>query len=384
MTLEEGAHAIGLKDAFGLSAAQRLTAMELGDDEPTRTLLLKMAKAYRRSLLVFYLDEPPRKGDRGQDFRTVQGAGQFTPELDALIRDIRSRQNLIRSMLDDSEGDTLPFVGSAKMETPAKELAAIIAKQIGCSLPDFQARENVDQAFAYLREKIEAAGVFVLLLGNLGSHHTNIPAEVFRGFAVSDAIAPLVVINDQDARQAWSFTALHELAHLWLGATGVSGSDAESAVERYCNDVASQILLPASELAAFGRNLPVRPDDAFAQISTFAERFKISRAMVSYGLFRAGFISRELWTELTTRFREEWLSSKARQAEKQKTGGPSYYVVRRHHMGAALLDLVRRSLGEGSTTYTKAGQVLGVKPRNVGPLLFPDSTRGPSAVRGAR
>jgi len=33
---------------------------------------------------------------------------------------------------------------------------------------------------------------------------------------------PFIVINDQDARAAWSFTALHEVAHLGLGTTGVS------------------------------------------------------------------------------------------------------------------------------------------------------------------
>jgi hypothetical protein len=50
--------------------------------------------------------------------------------------------------------------------------------------------------------------------------------------------------------------------------------------------------------------------------------------------------------------------------------------VRRHRVGSALLGLVRRSLDDGTITYTKAGRVLGVKPRNVEPLL--------SVMRGAR
>jgi Zn-dependent peptidase ImmA (M78 family) len=102
-----------------------------------------------------------------------------------------------------------------------------------------------------LRAQFEAAGVFVLLLGNLGSHHSNIPLETFRGFAIADPLAPVIAINEQDARTAWSFRSLHELVHLWLGTPGVSGTDPAAQIEQYCNDVAGEILLPAIELQDF-------------------------------------------------------------------------------------------------------------------------------------
>jgi hypothetical protein len=40
------------------------------------------------------------------------------------------------------------------------------------------------------------------------------PVDVLRGFAIADPTAPFIVINDQDARPAWAFTAVHDLAHL--------------------------------------------------------------------------------------------------------------------------------------------------------------------------
>ena len=40
-----------------LAPEQRLAQLESGDEQPTRALLLKMAKQYRRSLLIFYLSE---------------------------------------------------------------------------------------------------------------------------------------------------------------------------------------------------------------------------------------------------------------------------------------------------------------------------------------
>lgn len=376
LSLEDAARAIGLKSAYGETGPERLAKIE-GEGDPPRPLLLKMARAYRRPLLVFYLSHPPKAGDRGQDFRTLPGEERYNPELDALIRDIKSRQGLVRSILEDEEAAPVAFVGSAKMDLPVGVLARRIAENIKFSLNAYRAEKTADAAFAYLRGQIEAAGVFVLLLGNLGSYHTNIPLEIFRGFAVADPLAPMIVINDQDARTAWSFTALHEVVHLWLGNTGVSGADVSAQIEQYCNDVAGEILLPAAEIKDFPR--PVAFEAAAHAISEFAGVRRVSRSMVAYKLFRAGKIQRPMWIELTDHFRKAWLAQKQLQAEKQKAaeGGPNYYIVKRHRVGDALLGLMRRALDEGTTTYTKAGRVLGVKPTNVEPLLASGPIRGP-------
>ena len=103
LSLEDAAQAIGLKEARGHTGAERLASLENGTEEPTRTVLVKMAHSYRRSLLIFYLSAPPRTGDRGKDFRTIPGIERFNPDLDALIRDINARQDLVRSMLQDNE-----------------------------------------------------------------------------------------------------------------------------------------------------------------------------------------------------------------------------------------------------------------------------------------
>src|SRR5690606_25240576 len=102
--------------------------------------------------------------------------------------------------------------------------------------------------FAYLREQAERAGVYVLLIGNLGSHHTSLDVEMFRGFALADEVAPFIVINDQDSEKAWAFTLLHELCHICLGQTVVSGTSAANAVEQFCNDVAGRFFLPRDEV----------------------------------------------------------------------------------------------------------------------------------------
>ena len=83
LTLEEASKKLGINQARGVSAVDRLAALESGNDDPTRPLLTRMAKQYRRPLLTFYMSAPPLKGDRGQDFRTL-------PE-DYSVQELRTR-----------------------------------------------------------------------------------------------------------------------------------------------------------------------------------------------------------------------------------------------------------------------------------------------------
>jgi len=262
------------------------------------------------------------------------------------------------------------YVASVTTNVPPAELAQRITERLGLSLADFRQKANVQSAFGYLREKIEASGTFVLLLGNLGSYHTNIPSGVFRGYAIADLIAPLIVVNDQDAQVAWAFTSLHELTHLWLGTTGVSGGNADTQLEAYCNSVAGEILLPDQEMNELHFLRRASLQVTIAAIAEFANSRKISRPMVAYKLLRVNVITRARWQELDRYYGDEWTTAQARERIGDKDeGGPNYYVVKRHRLGRALLGLVEASLAEGFLTHTKAGQVLGVKPRNVDPLI---------------
>lgn len=241
LSLEEAGAAVGIGPARGKTSAERLDQIERGQRSPSRPLLLKLAKAYRRSLLIFYLQTPPAKGDRGRDFRTLPDspAPQLNAWVDALIRDIKGRQALVRTLLEEEEAPLRSFVGSATTKLDARNLASRIADEIDFALPDYRRERDIGGAISYLRQKVENAGIFVILVGNLGNHHTAIPVEVFRGFAIADPIAPFIVVNDRDAKPAWAFTIFHELAHLWLGQTGISGERAGSSTEQYCNDVQS-------------------------------------------------------------------------------------------------------------------------------------------------
>jgi transcriptional regulator with XRE-family HTH domain len=244
---------------LGMSSRERLETLERGQLDPTRRQLVLMSEKYHRPLLTFYLPQPPSPADRGRDFRTVFPDRPPGTEalLDALLRDVLARQGLVRAALEEAEEDQpLAYVGSARMQDGIDAIANSMREVLEVSLDEFRRQRSAADAFKALRGGAEAAGVFVLLVGNLGSYHTDVDAQVFRGFSLADPVAPFVVVNENDSRAAWSFTLLHELAHIWLGETGVSGYEGAAEIERFCDRVAARFLLHPAELGEIQQRMP--------------------------------------------------------------------------------------------------------------------------------
>lgn len=370
LTLEDAVGKLAIKDAKGTIATDRLRAFETGETAPTRALLSRMAKQYRRPLLTFYLAQPPRRGNWGRDFRAPAADRSARDEalLDALVRNVQARQGLLRSAMLDDDDDLGPltFPGSATIDTSVEELVDSIRDALGLQLSNLRAARNPDDAFRLLRSHVERAGVFVLVLGDLGSYHTELSVEVFRGFALADEFAPFVVVNPRDSAAARCFTLLHELVHLWLGEPGISGGDPLDPVEAFCNNVASRFLLPDEELATLREPEDEDLQDWAASITTFAGSRNVSSSMVAYRLHRRGVLDRETWLALSGLFRSRWLEGRKRQRQQRagRDGGPAYAVLVRHSLGGGLVELASRLMASGALTTTKAGRVLGVNPRN--------------------
>ena len=366
LTQEEAAKKLGFQDSSKSSAAEKLAALENGDNEPSRPQLLKMEAQYRRPLLTFYLSKPPRRGSRGVDFRTLPNEPAASDEalLDALVRDVRARQAMVRAVLEvEDEAEPLPFIGSQRIEDGPEAALASLKALLGVDAGAYRAQPDASSAFQLLRRSAEAAGIFVLLKGDLGNYVTAIDTSIFRGFSIADKVAPFVVINDQDARPAWSFTLLHETVHLLLGQTGVSGLYGESKVERFCDDIAGDFLLPARELKRLAFDDSRDSRTISERVSAVANEFKLSRTMVCYKAYRALLISRETFVQLSTAYRQEWREAREREDR------PTHYVVRRHRLGGRIINLARRMMAADALSTSKAARILGVKPRQVQPLL---------------
>lgn len=379
LTREEASQRLGIKGTRGRSAIERMKDLECAKEEPTWSMLSKMSKIYHLPSVIFYLSKIPPPGDRGEDFRTLPRKPDRKAQglIDAAVRDMHARQGILRSALEDiEEAESLPFIGSAKAiqsgrRRDIERLADSIRKTLAFDRQWFRSRANAKEGFAYLRERAEEAGIFVILIANLGSWHSTLDVELFRGFVIADPIAPLVVINANDSPSAQSFTLVHELAHLWIGSSGISGGSVEGSegIERFCNEVASEFLVSQSEMDGLEITTRTPFDEVKERIDKFAKERKISRTMVALRLHRSDSIELRIYRKLADEFKRMFLESKKKERSVSGKGGPSYYVLTKQRLGSNLIDLVDRMMDEESLTVTKAAIVLGVNALKVRRLI---------------
>ncbi len=380
LSLGEAAPKLGLMTSARTTATDQLGEMESGQKKPTRKQLRKMAKVYRRPLLAFYMAEPPKAAPLGIDFRqsSETRSAHENALLDALLRDVSARQGAVRDILaDDDNFGQVDFVNSVTVSDGVENAVAKIS-----SVLDFDNRDQVLRTgkprdlFENLRTSAEAVGVFVLVVGDLGSRHSRIQADDFRGYAIADHAAPFIIINAHRDKPAHAFTLVRELARVLLGKTGVSGcistdspSTYTATVEQFCNDVAAEFLLPNdlfhTDVADFS---PGCVNETRRAVESIARRWAVSESIVVYRLNRMGNLTArvhdELWAECQTRRKTRIGQEQDKPAEQSDP-----FEMKRFQAGNALMKLVHEKVRTKELSYTKAAIILDTKPGAVEPLL---------------
>lgn len=345
----------------------RLADLESGRVDPTSSMLEIMAKVYRRPLIAFYMQAPPAECDYGIDYRTQcpeDGTNTIDARLKALIRDTRVRQEMLKDALDDEEAmERISFVASQEMSDGIEQVMAQLRKVVDIDVAQYYAKSRPDYAFDSLRDRMHSAGAFVLIDDDPESCETIASLDDFRGYAIADPVTPFVVINGRCTKPVLSFSLLHELAHLVLGNTGISGIDARNDVERFCADAASQFLLPSSELQRLQVGSETEPEATATRIEKFASSRNLSRGMVAYRGWRSGKISSESYCSMNQRFRSEWnqLAKNQGVGQREQRDGRSSYGRQRYNIGQKLIATTRVLQLSGALTTIKAARILNIK-----------------------
>jgi Zn-dependent peptidase ImmA (M78 family) len=188
----------------------------------------------------------------------------------------------------------------------------------------------------------------------LNNNTRRLDPEEFRGFALTDPLAPLVFVNGSDTKGAQMFTLAHELAHVWLGESGVfdpiAGREPVHAVERWCNHVAAELLVPLDILRA--EHVPRNPLPA--EIERLARRFKVSTLVILRRIHDAGSLS---WDALWGAYETELARILARPSG---TGG-NFHLTTAARVSKRFARALVISTWEGRSSFTEAFSLLGIK-----------------------
>ena len=279
----------------------QLPAWERGERQPTLRQLEAFAKATHTPAGLLLLPEPPEERLPIPDFRTVGDEPVGRPSVDLLdtLYLCQQRQVWYGDFARLTGGRPREFVGSARLTHEVEAVAEDIRGTLGFSLEERRRLPTWTDALRRFIEQADAAGVLVMVSGVVGSNNRRKldPGE-FRGFALVDDLAPLVFINGADTKAAQMFTLAHELAHVWLGESALSDSEARHVpaheVERWCNLVAAEVLAP---LALLREELAALPEGGAAngqlhhELNRLARCFKVSTLVVLRQIRDAGALA---------------------------------------------------------------------------------------------
>lgn len=334
----------------------KLADWEREEVRPTLKQLEDFSKATHAPIGYLFLSEPPVERVPIPDFRTVENRriGHPSPDLLETIYLCQQRQEWYRDYVRSLREDPLPFIGTATLQSDVELTAAEISHALSFDIEERRQCPTWTEALRRFIEQADRLGVLVMVNGVVGSNnHRKLNPDEFRGFAISDDLAPLVFINGADTKSAQMFTLAHELAHLWLGQSALSDVNPASLpthqVENWCNRVAAELLVP---LAIFRQQLR-RDEDLRAALDRLAKHFKVSTLVVLRRIYDAGGLTRDA-------FWQAYRGELGRLLEFQKAGsGGDFYLTLGVRVGKRFARALVANTLEGQTLHRDAFRLLG-------------------------
>ena len=333
----------------------KLAEWEQGTVKPTLRQIEKFATATHTPIGFLFLQEPPVESVPIPDFRTVgnRHLNRPSPDLLDMIYVCQQRQEWYRDFARSERLSVLPFVGSATLKTNVESTAAGMGHALRF---DIEERRQLPTWTAALRRFIEQAdemGIIVMCSGVvLNNNYRPLDPDEFRGFALADDVAPLVFINGADTKAAQMFTLAHELAHIWLGQSAVTDAQAsqqsDNEVERWCNQVAAELLVPLAVLRTEYRD----DSDFRAEVNRLARRFKVSTLVILRRVYDAGGLTRQT-------FQQAYEGELERLLAIPSGSGGNFYLTQAARVSKRFARALVISTLEGQTLHRDAFRMLG-------------------------
>ena len=364
----ESAH-LSLEEVAGRlkKAVEEIDAWESpGAHGPSYAQLEKLAyELYKRPLAIFFLPAPPDEPKPEAEFRALPEADlrRLSRETVFLIRRARAYQASLVELFAGRSPVADPLWRRVILDAskPVAPQAGAVRAALGMPEPgsDEWGAADGDEALKRWRRGIEANGVFVF--------KDTFKQKEISGFCLEHPELPVVMINNSTAKTRQIFSLLHELAHILMGRRAISTFDdaplerlppAEQRIERFCNRIAAEILVPAQDFAVQVAGLPPNvealPSDQFAAL---AERYRVSREVILRRFRDADRVSQAFYEER----KREWDNQKTKKAGP----GGSFYLTKGAYLSERLMSEVFARYGRRQISVDEAADFIGVKPKQI-------------------
>ncbi|WP_314069987.1 ImmA/IrrE family metallo-endopeptidase [Campylobacter showae] len=327
-----------------------------GKARPTFKQAVDLAKTLQIPFGYLWLKEPPKEQKIIPDLRTIGNGGlaQMPLELKTAVNDVKQKQEWFKEYAKTNGILKCEAIGRFKVSDDTQEIADDVTARLeiqdlvgsGC---------DKDRMLKNLIEKIEKLGILVMRNSILrGNTKKKLNLDTFRGFAILDEFAPLIFINTNDSKAGQIFTLMHEVAHLWIGQSGISDLDIRenNKIELACNEIAAKILMPKTKIQKAFREFD--DDRRFERI---ADRFSVSTLAVLNRLRSLSLLAPRRYQEL---YNAE-LERLSRIPKTRPSGAPPPEVMVRVRNGYLFTFAVTSSVLSGDETYTNGASLLGFK-----------------------
>ncbi|MEZ0610149.1 ImmA/IrrE family metallo-endopeptidase [Fibrella sp. WM1] len=344
-------------------SVEKLQSWEDGVDQPTIRQAQELAKHYKRPFALFFLPDIPRDFQPLQDFRKP-GSKPLTTSSVFIIREIQQKQAWLSDLHAENGDAKLPFVGRFTLNSDPAKVAKDILETLKINPSSYKTNNPIKEWIG----SAEVNGVFVSRTSFIHSR-LKLDSDELQGFAIADPFAPFVFINSDDWNAPQLFTFVHELAHIWIAATGVSNAidivqkdrDKFHPVELFCNEVAANALMPKEILQSIG---PQKLQD-YNNVFQASRSLGVSSVAMIVRALNLSIISAPTYSKLRTQadtaFKEFIKREEERKArQKNSSGGPDYYLLQLNRNSRLFTQTVLDAFRGGRIEPTLASSLLNV------------------------
>ena len=329
---------------------------------PTVKQARELAELYDRAFLEFFRASPPTLAEPElvPDYRMHKGV-----ETDASdVRELKAIQAWAEEKrtnaldLFEEIGEDTPNVPSeifvkllTSHETAAENARRIlefpIEEQFAIKSKDRDQLPNV------IRGKLERAGILVLRRSELSDFGA-------RGICVAASPLPIIVYGSE-APGAQAFTLAHELGHVVLRQSAISGPrsrDNPFDVESWCDSFSASFLMPREAMRGVLGSPPRQPAPRFDDqaLSEIAARFRVSQHAMLIRLVHLGYVHPNYYWGVKKPLFDR------REAEFKSRARAKYYGSRyKSSVGDLYTGLVLEAWNSGRITNHNAAEYMGIK-----------------------